>query len=279
MQLMPFGGWITKRASAVALRAEVREECFFLSRKEAGMSESWVRETRKIDLPKRVAIATERMLSEWEIAGRVVMCKLPLFTWQAQLAGGRFPDASLHHDGKINEIVDLLKGELRKEVVVVWTRFRAEIDALATRLRKESVPVVALHGDTDKAERVRTIRSFALNCKPTKRVLIAQQLCVQTGVDLSAASTEIYMSNYPDLDVRAQSSQRIYHPAKREPLLLIDIVARNTLDEDLVDALADKGATAASFHRAFMDAALARASKAKSTYSNNPKPQTKSGRS
>jgi hypothetical protein len=54
--------------------------------------------------------------------------------------------------------------------------------------------------------------------------------------------------------VRTQLEDRIVHPMKREPALIVDIVAQGTIDEDFVEALGDKRVEAGLFTRRFLDA-------------------------
>jgi SNF2 family DNA or RNA helicase len=67
------------------------------------------------------------------------------------------------------------------------------------------------------------------------------------GLDFSAASTAIYYSNSLNPEDRLQSEDRIVHPAKREPLLYIDLLTRGSVDEDIHLALQDKGAESKFF--------------------------------
>jgi SNF2 family DNA or RNA helicase len=71
-------------------------------------------------------------------------------------------------------------------------------------------------------------------------VLLMQIKVAKFGIDLSAADTMIrYSMTYSYEDV-SQSEDRIVHPLKKSPLHYVDLVARNTVDEDLIEVIQDK---------------------------------------
>ena len=59
------------------------------------------------------------------------------------------------------------------------------------------------------------------------------------GINLSAADTAIYFSNSWALQDRLQSEDRILSP-ENNTLLYIDLITKNTIDEDIMLALQDK---------------------------------------
>jgi hypothetical protein len=74
-----------------------------------------------------------------------------------------------------------------------------------------------------------------------------QLKCGKYGLNLSVSSTAIYFGNGFSFEDRAQSVERIAHPSKTDALLTIDLVARDTIDEDILNALRDKRAKSRSF--------------------------------
>ena len=87
------------------------------------------------------------------------------------------------------------------------------------------------------------------------RVLVLQQATAQTGVDLSAADTAIYFSTPPGQMARVQTEDRILSLKKSSPLLYVDLVVKGSVDEDVMELLAEK--------KALSDLSLGRALAAK----------------
>lgn len=246
--------WVVKASSMRELRAEVDRRAHWMTRKQAGMGSMKVRETRTVELPAKVRREYLRAERDFECGGRITKNKLVAIGWMLRLAGGQFPDDSLRHDEKNKELAYLVKGELRREQFVVWARHTAEIEAAAAFLERQGVSCRVAHGGT-RAKNRQTVEDFQGG---KYRGLIAQQKCFMMGEDFSAASAAIYLSNYFDWEVRRQTEDRPIHPKKKEPVLLVDLVAEDTVDVDLMDALNDKKAEQQSFHSSFMSMVKAR---------------------
>ena len=80
------------------------------------------------------------------------------------------------------------------------------------------------------------------------RVLLVQLKCGKFGLDLSAASTAIYYSNGFSHEDRAQSEDRIEHPRKKEPLLFVDLLTKDSSDAKVLRMLKQKVAVGKSFY-------------------------------
>lgn len=243
--------WAVKRGATARIREEVHRRAFVLSRKSAGIGNMKMRETRHVQLPAAIKREMRRAERDFEVGDLLTNNKLVTLTWLQRLAGGQFPDERLRHDAKMVELAKLLTGELADQPAVVWARYTAEIDRAVETLERARVSALAVKGGAfGRKHNGDNVDRFARgNC----RVLVCQSQCLKMGVDLSRASAAIYISNYFDYEIRAQSEDRIEHPLKREPLLILDIVAEGTIDEDVIDALREKRASAGLVLRKFLE--------------------------
>lgn len=236
--------WVPKRGVAREINERVRRKAFVMSKADAGIGNKRIRETRYVTLPSKVLSALHSAEKHFEVGDRLTTNILEALTWQAQLTGGRFPhDDALHHDVKFVELLKLLKGELANECVVVWARYNAELAAVCAFLEKSRVSHVAAFGN-DREAKKRAVATFQ---KGATQVLVAQPKGLDTGIDLSVASTAIYMSRYYSFALNRQSEERIEHPKKDHPLLFIDIVAADSTDESIAMALDEKTVDVAAF--------------------------------
>jgi hypothetical protein len=257
MRASDCGGWEVEWKARGAIRAEVRRLSFVMSKSEAGIGSRLMRETRYVSLPARVAREIRSAQRDMEIGDQLTNCVLESMTWQAQLAGGRFPhDPALHHDRKLRELVYLATGELSQEPLVVAARFTAELVAARDALERAGVSTVLVHGGARG--------DLGLFRSGEARALVCQPKVLQMGVDLSTSSTMICLSRWWDHEVNAQFEERTEHPSKKEPRLVVDIVAQDTIDEDVVEALSDKESEARSFTREFLGKIRERAKGARS---------------
>jgi SNF2 family DNA or RNA helicase len=60
------------------------------------------------------------------------------------------------------------------------------------------------------------------------------------GITLTAASTVIYYSNSYDLEIRLQSEDRAHRIGQTNKVTYVDIIAPDTIDEKILQALREK---------------------------------------
>jgi len=236
-------GWHLHRGVEEAVGEHVRRRAFVFSRAEVAprFALQKVHETRRLDLPDRLRKCYRTAEREFvlELDGREIDKTIfagARWQWLRQMCGG-FVDHELVCPAKVRELVSLLSSELFGQSVVVWSCYNQEIGAAVKALRAAKIGAESLTGaDTPEARR-RTVERFSGGWIS---VLVAQQAAAKMGVDLSAADAAIYFSNWPSLEARAQSEDRIAHPQKHVPLLYVDLVVRDTVDEDVADLLREK---------------------------------------
>lgn len=140
---------------------------------------------------------------------------------------------------KIDALLDLM--EQVQGRVIVWARFRAEInaivDALADRYGDESV--VQFHGGVSDEFRTAARQSFQ---DPTSsvRFFVAQTETGGYGLTLTQARTVVYYSNTFSLEARLQSEDRAMRIGQANSVTYVDLVARDTLDIRVLKALRQK---------------------------------------
>lgn len=124
--------------------------------------------------------------------------------------------------------------------VIIWASFREEIAQISAMLK--NTPHVQYHGGTSASEREEAVDAFQ---RGDVRVFVANPAAGGTGLTLTAASTAIYYSNSFSLEDRLQSEDRCHRIGTREPVVYIDLVAQDTIDERIAVALQAKSVVAA----------------------------------
>lgn len=233
--------WVPKPNATTKIKEAVHASAYILTRKEAGLESTKIYERRTVLLKSATRRAYEKIRSDFvaEWKGRELASTkwVPVqYTWLQQLASGHL-GRKLCDKGKVTTLVELLGGELKDEQVVVWFRFNSGIQVVKKAFRKEGVSYGVIKGSVSVEDREGAINRFRAG---RSRILLCQIRCAREAIDLSNSSTAIYYSNSHSLDDRSQSEDRILNPAKKEPLLYIDLVAEDTVDEDIVDLLREK---------------------------------------
>jgi SNF2 family DNA or RNA helicase len=124
---------------------------------------------------------------------------------------------------------------------IIWASYTHDIQQIAYALRRRfSGEAVALYyGETPQSERQEIVDRFQ-NPKDPLRFFVGQPKTGGYGITLTEATTVIYFSNSYDLEIRLQSEDRAHRIGQHHPVTYIDIVAQDTIDEKIIDALRAK---------------------------------------
>ena len=144
---------------------------------------------------------------------------------------------------RVESLIELLEETDGK--VIIWARFRAEIEAIVCAIKKiweDKNNVVEYHGGIDNQVRSEAVRLFQEN--PETRFFVGHVQAGGKGLTLTAASTTVYYSNNFSLEDRLQSEDRNHRIGTRNSVTYVDMVAPNTLDEKVVATLRDKKSVA-----------------------------------
>jgi len=125
--------------------------------------------------------------------------------------------------------------------VIIWSRFRHDIQQITRRLRQEfgEDSAASYYGDTSDDERLRVVQDFQKPDHPL-RFFIGNAATAGYGITLTEASTVVYYSNSYDLEHRIQSEDRAHRLGQKNNVLYIDLISPGTIDERIVKALRQK---------------------------------------
>lgn len=237
-ELVDIKTWDLKPDMVDPFRDQINKYAFIMGRKDVGMDNKKVYQERTLELPKDLRKAyqkaEQKFLLEYGDTVKKTMYTMVQFQWLRQLCGG-FIDKQAVWYGKIMEVVSLITGELSGQQVVIWCEYIHEILELSKNLGY--CPVV--HGAIQVSERYNIFEGFR---QGAYQIVICHPACAKYGVDLSTADTEIFYSNPTSLDSRLQAEDRIAHPRKKGPLLVLDLIVENSIEEDIKDSLLNKEA-------------------------------------
>lgn len=180
-----------------------------------------------------------------EVTAALAIVQLTRFQ---QICSGYLPaddeDDLRRIDEKAHPRVDVLRELLltipRK--AIIWAKYDIDIDNIRELCRKAKLSHVTYDGRTSPEDRQFAKRSFQ---EGDAQFFIAKARAAGRGLTLTAADVAIYYNNPYSLDLRLQSEGRPYRIGQERPVLYYDIVARNTVDESILDALRRKRVLAA----------------------------------
>lgn len=233
--------WWVRASSKDVIRIELQKSAFILTRKQVGVENKKIYQKRVVEMPatlkKQYKMMEEKFVMELP-DGKKLETKyiLPQLSYLQQMAGGHILKKEMNNF-KVNELIDLMMGELKNEPVLVWCRFRWEIENITAVLLKKKVSCSCIHGDVPLDER-KVIQEKFQNGEI--QVLVMQTQTGKYGLNLSRADTAIYFSNTLVPDDRNQSEMRIESNSKSNSLLFIDLITKDTIDEQILRSLQSK---------------------------------------
>jgi len=218
----------------------VHEHAFVLSRKDAGIGSKKICTTRIVKMNADQKRQYRAMRKDFEFGSRSEKNVLGQITSFARIAGGCSCEEPhiLISDEKLKELVYLIKHELKGQKVLVWCRFKAEALEITRYLFDRGIYSIRIDGDVPVERRIAKKEGFEKQDKVNVAVLTIASSA--KGQDWSVADTAIYYSNEYSNDLRSQSEDRICHPKKKVPMLIIDLLTESSIDGKVLKILRDK---------------------------------------
>lgn len=143
-------------------------------------------------------------------------------------------------DGKLQALEDIIDdyvlGEGKK--LVIFCRFRPEIDLITKLIQKKKIGFQSIYGDIKIEDRGPIVEDFQKN--PKTMIFLAQIDTAGLGITLTAADTCVYYSANFNYAAYSQSLARIHRIGQRNICTYIHLVVEHTVDQDIYKALARK---------------------------------------
>lgn len=130
---------------------------------------------------------------------------------------------------------------------IVWCQYRKDVDLVVERLEQMGRKVVRYDGGTSQDDRQKAIFRFqgesnGVLCPEREQAddFVGTPHAGGYGITLTAASTVIYYSCGYDLEKRMQSEDRAHRIGQTKSVLYLDLVAKGTVEEKIIQALHKK---------------------------------------
>jgi SNF2 family DNA or RNA helicase len=141
-------------------------------------------------------------------------------------------------NNRITELMDVLEETEGK--AIIWAHYQYDItniiEAVSKKYGQESI--VDYYGLTLQEDRQPNIKRFQDD--PKCRFIVGTPSTGGYGITLTSANTVIYYSNGYDLEKRLQSEDRAHRIGQKKSVTYVDLMADDTVDEKIVQALRKK---------------------------------------
>lgn len=141
---------------------------------------------------------------------------------------------------RLEALGDLLEELTPGHKVIIWATFHENYRQIAEVCKERKINYVELHGGVPSAERTKAQDTFRND--QSCRVIIANQGAAGIGINLVEASYSIFFSRNFSLEQDLQAEARNYRGGseQHEKITRIDLVSPGTIDELILEALANK---------------------------------------
>jgi SNF2 family DNA or RNA helicase len=156
---------------------------------------------------------------------------------------------------RLDELISVID-EAGTQKVIVWARFRYDIQLIMERLRAEGIRACSYYGETNDDERAEAKARFTgrrpiflngdvvghedVHPADQVQVLVANQDTAGEGLTLTQATVCVYYSNNFKLSSRLQSEDRAHRIGQNKNVLYVDLMVPGTIDERIVTNLRKK---------------------------------------
>ena len=138
---------------------------------------------------------------------------------------------------KLQEIDAILEETGGSEQLLIWAKYRWEIDQIVKCLKRHGRRVGEMHGGVKEADRETAKEAFQAGNLDD---MVATQQVGGAGHTLVASHLAIFYSNTRSIVDRLQAEDRIHRHGQTENCLYVDLFAERTVDTAIQNSIQDK---------------------------------------
>lgn len=116
--------------------------------------------------------------------------------------------------------------------VLLFSQFTSMLALLQQRLREEDIAYYVLQGSTSKEQRAALVDAFNTDTTP---VFLISLKAGGTGLNLTGADMVIHYDPWWNLAAQNQATDRAYRIGQKNPVQVVRLIARDTVEEKIVE--------------------------------------------
>ncbi len=264
-----FPKWVPNPHKVKELEARIAPITSVVKKEECLSLPPLVRQVRYVDLgPEQARVYRELQKDFVSFVGDK-SCTADLAITKAlrmqQVVSGYVPiegeDESELHEFKDNprikaleEIIDDIGPEHK---IVIWAVYHANYKAIRSLCERRKIRFVEVNGSVAAQDKQKAVDEFAIDREI--QVLIGHPGSAGIGISMVAASYSVFYSRNFSLEHSLQAESRTHRGGSEihSRITRIDIVAKDTIDEHVVESLLNKGNVLDSIMKGIKDVNLA----------------------
>lgn len=216
---------------------ELANIAYILKRSQVGRGSEKVYEPRYVRMEGEYLERYKEFEKTWIDQDYQTEWAVAAWTHMLQLSGGYPKRFEVFSEHKLKELENLVEENFKNDQYIVWCNFNREIRAISERFKELGIKHGVLAGNQEGVVQEKFKNYFNsgdIQC------LICNQRKISMGQDFSKADQAVYFSRWLGALIRMQSEDRIIHPEKKTPCLILDIICEGSIDIDCYQALQAK---------------------------------------
>ena len=214
------------------LASRLNKFCSVLKREDVGMKKERVEISRYFELPSDARELYDRIEQDAMLWGDILKFAGQRWNMLRRICGGFNDSGTVIHWEKMRLLTGLLDGEFKGKRLVIWAWYKSEVEKIAAWLK---CPFI--HGEIDSMKR-NDIRLRFNNGK--YQYLVAEPACWRFGTSLKNVDAVIFYSRPLSNLTNTQVSARTEDLGTEDATLLVDLICKDSVEEDIIASLKAK---------------------------------------
>lgn len=148
----------------------------------------------------------------------------------------------LSHDvtqsAKFDELMDIIQENKSEHKIAVFSQFRQAIELFGKRLDETGIKWVSVTGAVSQDDRRAATKSFQED--PDTRIMLATIEAAGLGLTWTSADIAVFLDRHWTPAINQQAEDRLYRMGQKNPVTIINMVAKDSIEERIENMLAKK---------------------------------------
>ncbi len=139
---------------------------------------------------------------------------------------------------KVDALIELLEDNLEGHKIVVFSQFRTAIELVGRKLSAKGYKWVSVTGGVKESQRHENTRAFQED--PETRIMLATIEAAGLGLTWTSADIAIFLDRHWTPGINRQAEDRLHRMGQKNSVTIINMVAKDTVEEYIEDLLDSK---------------------------------------
>ena len=142
------------------------------------------------------------------------------------------------HSAKFDELMDIIQENKGEHKIAVFSQFRQAIELFGKRLDDAGIKWVSVTGAVSQDDRRTATKYFQED--PETRIMLATIEAAGLGLTWTSADIAVFLDRHWTPAINQQAEDRLHRMGQKNPVTIINMVAKDSIEERIENMLAKK---------------------------------------